>query len=37
MGYVKNTLPSNALNWSLLEEVISENQDLYNSLELKAA
>ena len=37
MGYVKNTLPSDALNWTLLEEVISENQDLYNSLELKSA
>lgn len=37
MGYVKNTLPSDALNWTLLEEVISENQGLYNSLELKSA
>ena len=37
MGYVKNTLPSDALNWTLLEEVIAENQDLYNSLELKSA
>ena len=37
MGYVKNTLPSDALNWTLLEEVISENQELYNSLELKSA
>ena len=37
MGYVKNTMPSDALNWTLLEEVIAENQDLYNSLELKSA
>ena len=37
MGYVKNTLPADALNWTLLEEVISENQELYNSLELKSA
>ena len=37
MGYVKYTLPSDALNWTLLEEVISENQELYNSLELKSA
>ena len=37
MGYVKNTLPSDALNWTLLEEVIAENPDLYNSLKLKSA
>ncbi len=35
MGYVKNTLPSDAVNWSLLEEVISENADLYSQLKLK--
>ena len=37
MGYVKNTLPPEALNWTLLEEVIAENQNLYKSLELKSA
>tara|TARA_B100000085_G_scaffold217732_1_gene202314 strand:- start:2386 stop:3444 length:1059 start_codon:yes stop_codon:yes gene_type:complete len=35
MGYVKDTLPSDAVNWALLEEVISENADLYSKLELK--
>ena len=37
MGYVKNTLPDNALNWTLLEEVIAENESLYQNLRLKAA
>ena len=37
MGYVKNTLPSKAVNWTLLEEVIAENADLYGKLELKTA
>lgn len=37
MGYVKNTLPDTAVNWTLLEEVIAENGDLYDSLELKTA
>ena len=37
MGYVKNTLPDTAVNWTLLEEVIAENASLYESLELKTA
>jgi len=37
MGYVKNTLPDTAVNWTLLEEVIAENASLYDSLELKTA
>lgn len=37
MGYVKNTLPDTAVNWTLLEEVIAENADLYSSLKLKTA
>ena len=37
MGYVKITLPSKAVNWTLLEEVIAENADLYGKLELKTA
>ncbi|OSP53404.1 ABC transporter substrate-binding protein [Pseudoruegeria sp. SK021] len=37
MGYVKNLLPDEALDWSLMEEVIAENPDLYNSLALKSA
>lgn len=37
MGYVKDTLPDTAVNWTLLEEVIAENADLYSSLKLKTA
>ena len=37
MGYVKSTLPSKAINWNLLEEVIAENGDLYGKLDLKTA
>ena len=37
MGYVKNTLPESAVNWTLLNEVISENADLYGDLALKSA
>jgi NitT/TauT family transport system substrate-binding protein len=37
MGYVKNTLPDSAVNWTLLEEVIAENSDLYGALALKTA
>jgi NitT/TauT family transport system substrate-binding protein len=37
MGYVKNILPDTAMNWTLLEEVIVENGDLYDNLKLKTA
>ena len=37
MGYVKNTLPDSAVNWTLLEEVIAENAALYGDLKLKTA
>ncbi|MCA0997236.1 ABC transporter substrate-binding protein [Alloyangia pacifica] len=37
MGYVKNTLPAEAVDWTLLEEVIAENGDLYEQLALKTA
>ncbi len=37
MGYVRNTLPSTAVDWTLLEEVIVENADLYSALALKSA
>lgn len=37
MGYVKNVLPDNAIDWSLLESVIAANSDLYSSLKLKTA
>ncbi len=37
MGYVKNTLPDTAVNWTLLEEVIAKNDGLYDSLKLKTA
>lgn len=37
MGYVKNTLPEEAVDWTLLEAVIAENAVLYGALELKSA
>ena len=37
MGYVRNPLPSDAVDWTLLEEVIAENADLYRALALKSA
>ncbi|WP_134682121.1 ABC transporter substrate-binding protein [Paracoccus ravus] len=37
MGYVRNLLPPEALDWTLLSEVIAENADLYGSLKLKTA
>jgi NitT/TauT family transport system substrate-binding protein len=37
MGYVQNPLPDDAVDWTLLEEVIAENPDLYGSLDLTAA
>ncbi|MEO8531297.1 MAG: ABC transporter substrate-binding protein [Deltaproteobacteria bacterium] len=37
MGYVKNVLPDDAVDWSLLEAVIAENPELYASLKLKTA
>ncbi|CAM3116031.1 ABC transporter substrate-binding protein [Paracoccus nototheniae] len=37
MGYVRNDLPPEAVDWSLLDEVIAENADLYASLRLKSA
>lgn len=35
MGYVRNTLPAEAVDWTLLEEVIAENTELYDGLKLK--
>ena len=29
MGYIKNKPGRDAIDWSLLEQVIAENQDLY--------
>ncbi|MEK9801476.1 MAG: ABC transporter substrate-binding protein, partial [Alphaproteobacteria bacterium] len=37
MGYVKNPLPDDAVDWTLLEAVIAENSDLYGDLKLKTA
>lgn len=37
MGYVKKPMPANALDWSLIEQVIKENKPLYDSLKLKTA
>ena len=37
MGYIKNPLPDDAVDWTLLEAVIAENSDLYGDLKLKTA
>jgi len=37
MGYIKNKPDRNAIDWTLLEQVIAENKDLYSKLKHKAA
>lgn len=37
MGYIKNKPDRDAIDWTLLEEVIAENPDLYASLKYKSA
>jgi NitT/TauT family transport system substrate-binding protein len=37
MGYIKKKPGRDAIDWTLLEEVISENQDLYSQLKYKSA
>jgi len=37
LGYIQKLPDENAFDWSLMEAVIAENQDLYNSLKLKSA
>lgn len=37
MGYIRQRPGPEALNWTLLEEVIAENQELFNSLRRRAA
>ena len=37
MGYIKNKPDRNAIDWTLLEQVIGENKDLYSKLKHKAA
>jgi NitT/TauT family transport system substrate-binding protein len=37
MGYIKKKPGRDAINWTLLEEVIAENADLYASLKFKSA
>ena len=37
MGYIENKPGRDAIDWTLLEEVIAENAELYESLERKAA
>jgi NitT/TauT family transport system substrate-binding protein len=37
MGYIKNKPGRDAIDWSLLEQVIAENQDLYSKLKYKDA
>jgi NitT/TauT family transport system substrate-binding protein len=37
MGYIKKKPGRDAIDWTLLEQVIAENQDLYSKLKYKAA
>jgi NitT/TauT family transport system substrate-binding protein len=37
MGYIKNKPGPEAIDWTLLEQVITENKDLYARLKYKAA
>jgi NitT/TauT family transport system substrate-binding protein len=37
MGYIKKKPTRDAINWTLLEEVIDENPELYNSLQRKSS
>ena len=37
MGYIKKRPGRDAINWTLLEQVIAENQDIYGRLKYKAA
>ena len=37
MGYIKNKPGRDAIDWTLLEQVIAENADLYSKLKFKAA
>ncbi|MCM2477826.1 ABC transporter substrate-binding protein [Rhizobium sp. CG5] len=37
MGYIKKKPTDDAIDWTLLEQVIAENPDLYASLKMKAA
>lgn len=37
MGYIKRKPGRDAINWSFLEQVIAENQELYGKLKLKSA
>lgn len=37
LGYVRKPTPREAIDWTLLEQVIAENKGLYDSLKLKSA
>ena len=37
MGYIKKKPGPDAIDWTLLEQVIAENQELYSKLKYKAA
>jgi len=37
MGYIKNKPGRDAIDWTLLEQVIAENQDLYSQLKHRSA
>jgi NitT/TauT family transport system substrate-binding protein len=37
MGYIKKKPGPDAIDWTLLEQVIAENKELYSKLKYKAA
>jgi NitT/TauT family transport system substrate-binding protein len=37
MGYIKKKPDRNAIDWTLLEQVIAENPDIYSKLKFKSA
>ena len=37
MGYIKKKPGRDSIDWTLLEQVIAENPDLYGQLKLKSA
>jgi NitT/TauT family transport system substrate-binding protein len=37
MGYIKKKPGPEAIDWTLLEQVIAENKDLYSKLKYKAS
>jgi NitT/TauT family transport system substrate-binding protein len=37
MGYIKKKPGRDAIDWTLLEQVIAENKDIYDQLKYKSA